>query len=287
MSSVSDLDLREAWSDLLARRSGFAGSLAVYSEVINGWATSAPSITPLRRDAVDAHALWEQGVPLIAAAPPTLPADRVEVLLGSVMELLASIRTDEVPALQRFGEAWDLGTIGPASLFPAQGRLGSIDPNIGVRPEALAFLACATLRPFLAVYLEEMRSELDDSVWSLGVCPFCGAPPGFGDLVEDGRRRLACHCCGGGWTFSRLRCVCCGTEAAQDLVRLEPGEKDEGYFISACKRCRGYVKELDRRVRWNGGPAIVEDWGSPHLDLVAAREGYWRPMPTLLQLAHG
>ncbi len=287
MNPVSDLDLREAWSDLLARRSGFAESLAVYSEVVERWATSAPSVTPLRRGAIDAQALWERGVPLMAEAPPTLSVEGVEELLGPAMELLASIRTDEAPALQRFAGAWDRGIITPASLFPAQGRLGSIDPDIGLRPEALAFLACATLRPFLTVYLSEMRPELDDSVWSLGVCPFCGAPPGFGDLVEDGRRRLACHCCGGGWIFSRLRCVCCGVEAAQDLVRLEPSDKDEGYFISACKRCRGYVKELDRRVRWNGGPAIVEDWGSPHLDLVAAREGYWRPIPTLLQLARG
>jgi hypothetical protein len=287
MNPVSDLDLREAWSDLLARRSSFAESLAVYGELVERWATSAPSVTPLRRDAVDARALWERGVPLIAEAPPALSVDLVEEILGPTMELLASIRADEAPALQRFAEAWDRGTIGPTSLFPAQGRLGSLTPDIGLRPETLAFLGCVTLRPFLAVYFGAMRSELDDATWSLGVCPFCGAPPGFGDLVEDGRRRLACHYCGGGWIFSRLRCVCCGAESAQDLVRLEPGEKDEGYFISACKRCRGYVKELDRRVRWNGGPAIVEDWGSPHLDLVAAREGYGRPLPTLLQLARG
>jgi hypothetical protein len=45
------------------------------------------------------------------------------------------------------------------------------------------------------------------------------------------------------------------------------------------------MKELDRRVRWNGGPALVEDWGSPHFDLVAHREGYWRPLTPPLELA--
>ena len=287
MKPVSGLDLREAWSDLLARRSVFAESLAVYSEVVERWASSAPSVTPLPRDAIDARALWERGVPLIAGAPPTLLVVGVEELLGPAMELLAGIRPGEAPALQRFAEAWDRGVVGPASLFPAQGRLGAVDPAIGLRPDTLAFLAYATLRPWLGVYLGDMWSELGDGLWGLGVCPFCGAPPGFEDLVEDGRRRLACHCCGGGWIFSRLRCAFCGNESAQDLVRLEAGEKDEGYFISACSRCRGYVKGLDRRVRWNGGPAILEDWGSPHLDLVAAREGYWRPIPTLLQLARG
>src|SRR5262249_46675594 len=75
-------------------------------------------------------------------------------------------------------------------------------------------------------------------------------------------------------TASRVWCSFCGNTDSQGLRRLEPESGDEGYFISACTKCRGYLKELDRRVRWNGGPALVEDWGSPHLDLVARRSGY-------------
>ena len=51
--------------------------------------------------------------------------------------------------------------------------------------------------------------------------------------------------------------------------------------------CGGYLKELDRRVRWNGRSALVEDWGSPHLDLAARRAGFWRPLPSVLDLASG
>jgi len=91
--------------------------------------------------------------------------------------------------------------------------------------------------------------------------------------------------CGGAWVFPRLRCPFCGAQAAKDLVRLEAEEKEEGYFISACRQCKAYVKELDRRIRWNAGPALVEDWGSPHFDMVALRAGYWRPIPSLIQLA--
>lgn len=68
-------------------------------------------------------------------------------------------------------------------------------------------------------------------------------------------------------------------------MRLLAEDKDEGFAINACRACRGYVKELDRRVRWNAGSALVEDWGSPHLDLIAYRQDYWRPIPTLVQLA--
>ena len=129
------------------------------------------------------------------------------------------------------------------------------------------------------------RAHLVDGVWERGLCPFCGAPPGFADVAEDGRRRLACHTCGGAWTFARLGCPFCGNDRTVDLARLEAEAREEGYSVSVCKACRAYVKELDRRVRWNGGPALIEDWGSPHFDLVAHREGYWRPLTPPLELA--
>ena len=45
------------------------------------------------------------------------------------------------------------------------------------------------------------------------------------------------------------------------------------------------MKEIDRRQRWNARSPLVEDWGSPHLDLVARRAGYRRAVPTLLEIA--
>ena len=80
--------------------------------------------------------------------------------------------------------------------------------------------------------------------------------------------------------YGRDRC-----RAALLDAMLAPEEREEGYAIAACRRCKGYLKELDRRVRRNGSSALVEDWGSPHLDLVARRAGYWRPLPTLLEVA--
>jgi formate dehydrogenase maturation protein FdhE len=69
-------------------------------------------------------------------------------------------------------------------------------------------------------------------------------------------------------------------------IRLVPETlEEEGYAVTACKGCGGYLKELDRRVRWNGASALVEDWGSPHLDLAARRAGYWRPVPVLVTVA--
>jgi formate dehydrogenase maturation protein FdhE len=68
------------------------------------------------------------------------------------------------------------------------------------------------------------------------------------------------------------------------MVRLVAEDAEEGYFVEACLACRGYLKGVDRRERWNAASPLVEDWASPHLDYYAAREGYWRGTPSLAQL---
>ena len=220
---------------------------------------------------------------MLPAAPPSISPESLEVLLGPALEILAGFEED----VREFAEAWDNGEIGPSALFPGRGRIGSIEVQERSRLSqgALAFLAVVALRPVLTTYFAECREYVEDSGWDLGICPCCGAPPGFADLLEDGRRQLACHLCSTSWTFARLICPFCGTRTAADFVRLMAEGAEEGYAVGACRSCRGYVKELDRRVRWNAGCGLVEDWGSPHLDLIAHRQEYWRPIPTLIQLA--
>jgi FdhE protein len=206
------------------------------------------------------------------------------------MEALARSVPDLTPGLQRLADAWDAGRVGPAALLPGPGRAGSgaAEAASGLGPDVVALVATLGLRPALQAVYGAMHEHLPEGVWGSGICPFCGGPPGFTDVVEDGRRRLACNLCGGGWIFAKLRCPFCGVDGTQHMVRLTPEEaREEGYVISACRQCRAYVKELDRRTRWNGGPALVEDWGSPHFDLIARRAGYWRPDAPLVLLGAG
>lgn len=195
-----------------------------------------------------------------------------------MLELMGALRADAAGGLRRFAEGWDAGTITPASLFPARGRIGTLDAAVDLGDDVVSFIALATLRPRLEPYFAGCRAHLAEGDWGLGICPFCGATPGFADVAEDGRRRLACHVCGGTWVFPRFRCPFCGDEETKNLGRLDFEEpSDQGYFVSTCAGCRGYIKEIDRRVRWNGGPPLIEDWGSPHFDLACGRAGYTRP----------
>jgi Protein involved in formate dehydrogenase formation len=283
------LDLREPWEDLLRRRVTLRGALAVYGEIVELWARwSPPRELGLALSAAACRARWEQGTPLVEEAARALQPDDVEDLVGGAMEVLAGADPGLAPALQRFAQAWDRGALTPHALLPARGRLGSgaAEKASGLATDGVAFLAVAGLRPALQAMFAAAHEHATEGCWSLGVCPFCGGPPGFTDVIEDGRRRLACHLCGGAWLFAKLRCPFCGVEGADTLIRLTPDEaREEGYLVWACRQCRAYLKEVDRRARWNAGPAIIEDWGSPHFDLVAHRQGYWRAVPSIVQLA--
>ncbi len=216
---------------------------------------------------------------LLAESSPALDAEALEPLLAPALDLLAMVGVNEA-SLRSFAQAWDRGEVTPAALLP--GRTAA-SPAVLDR-EAWAFLGYGGLRPALERYFAHCRGHLTEGVWQRGVCPFCGGPPGFTDILENGGRHLVCHLCGGGWIFPRLRCPGCDIADAKQFVKFQGEDKEEGYLISACRACQVYLKELDRRVRWNAGSALVEDWGSPHLDVFAHRSGYWRAVPTLIEL---
>ena len=270
------------WADLLTRRPTFREALEPLGRVIDAWSVWAEEgFTPLACATETASRLWLKGEPLLVAAPPRIAPESVEPLLYPALDVL-----DGIEDTRSFVDAWDRGEIGPTDLLPARGRISAVElqERCHLSQDAVAFLAVAGLRPVLSAYFGGCQALVDGGPWDVGICPCCGAPPGFADLLEDGRRQLACHMCDTRWTFARLTCPLCANRTSADFVRLIAEDADEGYAITACRACRGYVKELDRRSRWNAGSAIVEDWGSPHLDLIAHRQDYWRPIPTLIQI---
>ena len=256
----------------------------MYTEILERWAAFSPLLEPLSWPAERSRASWSRGVPLLAEAAPPLAAGDVEDLLGGVMEQLAALDSARAPALQRLAVAWDAGAVTPRALLPTREGIGdgTAEAASGLDADAVTVLACATLRPVLEAWLAPARAHFEGVEWGRGACPFCGAPPGFIDVIEGGHRRLACHFCGGAWGFAKLRCPLCGVEGTDALYRLRAEGADEGYVVSGCRRCHGYLKELDRRERWNGGPPLLEDWATPHLDVVARREGYRPAIPSLL-----
>jgi FdhE protein len=271
---------------MLARRRAMGDALALWTSVLDGWRSwDDTGVTPLGWSGEECLERWERGVPLLAEAAPAIAPESLEELLGPLMERLAAAGPDDALALGRFAAAWDAGTIGPASLFATSGKDGApaLQDEAGLPAHLAGFLAHAGLRPALETFFSRVRT-LPEGSWDRGFCPWCGGLPSYGDLLEDGRRRLSCHLCGAAWTAARLRCPFCQAWQSGDMVRLVAEGAEEGYFVEACLSCRGYLKGVDRRERWNAASPLVEDWASPHLDYYAAREGYWRGTPSLAQL---
>jgi hypothetical protein len=275
------------WEDALGRRAPLREALSFWTLVLERWAGWKPvAAPPLDLSAERRREAWDRGLPLLAAAgAPRFDPTAIEDLLGPVMERLVLTLPEVSEPFHRFAAAWDEGRVGPDALLPRPGvdPAAELEAGFGIPRGVGAFLGPAALRPALDEHLGAVR-ELPDGVWMRGLCPWCGGPPCFGDLLEDGRRRLTCPLCGGAWMAPRLRCPFCDTWDSRDLLRLLGEGRDEGYFVEACQACRGYVKGVDRRQRWNAGSPLLEDWSTPHLDVHALGQGFRRSTPTIAHL---
>ncbi|MBI2152541.1 MAG: formate dehydrogenase accessory protein FdhE [Candidatus Rokubacteria bacterium] len=276
------------WEDLLARRPAFRDSLGLYGAVLEAWGRWSPEGSPvLRWGPEHCRERWERGVSLIVEAPPTFDREALEPLFAPLLEELAALGEEEGEALSRFAAAWDEGRFAPRELLPGLQKEGgrALSETLGISPDLVNFVTYLGLRPPLETYFAEARAAFSPDLWDAGACPFCTGAPSFGDIGEDGKRWLCCALCGGRWTIGRLRCPFCDNRDAKTLTRLAAEDQEEGYLVEACDLCRGYLKGVDRRTRWNAASALIEDWGTPHLDLIARRRGYWRATPSLIQLA--
>jgi formate dehydrogenase formation protein len=274
------------WDDLLTRRSSLRESLQLWTLVLSGWLRWKQGVPPpLSWSLAECAERWERGAPLLAECHPDIPRVDAEDLLGPVMEQLARHAPEAAAGFQRFASGWDAEEIGPENLLPHPGRdpVSALAEAFGIDVQLVAFFGPAATRPALENYFERVRT-VPDGMWARGTCAWCGGFPNYGDLIEDGRRRLGCMLCGGAWIAPRLKCPFCDTWNSRDVVRLVAEGSEEGYFIEACRACRGYLKGVDRRQRWNAGSPLVEDWGSPHLDAYASAQGYWRSTPCLAHL---
>ena len=282
--------LRAEWAARIARHGDLATALGFWTPILDGWAAWRPAaLAPLQWTAAECADRWKRGVSLIAEAKPELARPPIEELMGPLVERLAVAGTEEMHALRRFAEAWDAGAVGPGDLFPATGWAapdhagGVLGKRLGVPGHFVALLAHAGLRPPLEGYFAAVRFA-PDGVWPSMACPWCGGPAAYAEIDARGGRRVACHLCGGCWAAAPGCCPFCERRQPGAVVAVLESSVEDGYFVEACDHCRGYLKGVDRRRRPTAGSALVEDWGSPHVDLHAAKRGYRRATPTLAHL---
>ncbi len=94
---------------------------------------------------------------------------------------------------------------------------------------------------------------------------------------EGGKRYLLCSYCGYEWRIDRLFCPFCGNKDQRSLQYFF-GEGKESYRIDTCDQCKQYIKTIDLREMQLIDPGL-EDLATLHLDLIASKKKYKRPVP--------
>jgi FdhE protein len=148
-----------------------------------------------------------------------------------------------------------------------------------VDKKVLAFLMQNSTKPSIEANRVTVQDQIKAETWLKGYCPVCGSLPFLSLLKEEtGKRFLLCSFCSHEWRTERISCPFCENKE-QGSLHFFQAEGEELFRIDLCEKCRQYIKTIDARVTEVLDPSL-EDLATLHLDLVASKKGYKRPVPT-------
>jgi hypothetical protein len=255
---VSDAELLAFLREERDRQPDLAETLDLHVALLAARAEVAPRVP----------AGWVESVRgRLEAQLPALDLDHVDCDWGAVARLAGKIcaitarhRPDLAEPLARVAARFALPGSGPRVADGADGPLFDFVLNHALHPVVQAYAAAAS-------------GPLGAQDWSAASCPVCGGSPDLAALeAESGERRLLCARCDHEWCYRRLGCPFCGNEDAATLGYFPAGRG--GYRVSACERCRRYLKTVDRREMWESKPLVLERILTVGLDVAAASHGY-------------
>jgi FdhE protein len=157
-------------------------------------------------------------------------------------------------------------------------NLEQIIEKLGCDKNVFLFLIQNSTKPSIEAGMKHVSEELESETWLKGFCPVCGSLPYLSLLGgEVGKRSLLCSFCGYQWPIERLFCPFCNNNEQESLHYLY-AEGEESYRIDVCEKCRHYIKTFDLRKMEVPDPSL-EDLATLHLDLLASKRDYQRPVP--------
>jgi len=222
---------------------------------------------------------YRGGVPLLRSNAIEFDFAMAETLLIALTKNLASASlpgnlADECRALTASLRRDD-------SLAPARPRVGNLisTPSQGL----LRFLGWTVLEMYLRLVLQAFTKWRDEDLWFRAHCPTCGSPPTVAQLVtvNEGRARyLCCGCCRTRWLYHRRGCAFCGEEDDRRLGSMS-FERESGIRIDYCSNCGGYLKTCSGE---GATRAMLSDWSSLHLDILASDHGLKRSAASLYEI---
>jgi len=151
--------------------------------------------------------------------------------------------------------------------------LSELAEGTGLDRGVLHFLGKAALAPSLQSLRDAISGQVDLREWDQGYCPVCGSEPNMAYFAKGGGRFLHCEFCGKEWPYPRLKCPFC-RNGGQATLGYFQAEEEEGFRVYFCRKCKRYIKTVDRSVFEEPAPMELEYMATLHLDLAAGERGF-------------
>jgi FdhE protein len=273
-------NLKKRIQQVKKKRPGYKEILDFYLKIKKAQEKIKPSLklTPIPLKKELKELLSKEGFPLLEKKDFPIDPDSSTSLFHSLCKigkqtnptLAKQIRKIEKAILQK---GLDLKKV-------LTGEIGGekVADQFGLDKKVFLFLIHNSIKPSIEAIVEQIHKEVDPETWLKGYCPLCGSLPYLALLKgEGGKRYLLCSYCGYEWRVDRLFCPFCGNND-QGSLQYFTAEGEEHYRVDICDQCRQYIKTIDLREMELMDPGL-EDLATLHLDLIASRKEYKRPVP--------
>lgn len=141
----------------------------------------------------------------------------------------------------------------------------------------LTFYSLFATYPYRESVAQLIQSEENLEEHISGYCPVCGHWPGMSYIIgKEGKKIMACICCGTHWSFRRLKCSFCLTSDKDALGYLNVEGEDE---ISAyiCDNCRRYLKTKrieSEKIDFSKESPLLDYMCTGFIDIAAMQNKY-------------
>jgi FdhE protein len=275
--------LKKRIQQIKKKRPGYKAMLDFYQKVREeqGKTKSSLTLEPITLKKEWKDLLAKEGFPLLEKKDFPLDIEASLSLFKSLCQIGKEANPHMAEEAKKIEKAVSEKKIDMSTLFKEGGneqKIEEIAKELGLDRKILLFFIHSSLQPSLETGVEQLSREIKTETWMKGHCPICGSLPCLSLLKEEvGKRFLLCSHCGYQWRIDRMICPFCNNRN-QESLQFFYAEEEKTHRVDLCEKCHQYIKTIDLRTIGETD-FLLEDLATLHLDIVASKRGYKRPVP--------
>jgi FdhE protein len=265
------------------KRPGYKVMLDFYQKVREEQRKTKSSLTlePIALKKEWKDLLAKEGFPLLEKKDFPIDIEASLSLFKSLCQIGKEANPHMAEQVKKIEKAMSEKKFDLSTLFKEGGneqKVEGIAEELRLDKKILLFFIHSSLKPSIETGVEQLSREVATEAWMKGHCPICGSLPYLSLLKEEvGKRFLLCSHCGYSWRVDRVSCPFC-TNEDQETLQYFYAEEEKTHRVDLCDKCHQYIKTIDLRSIGETD-FFLEDLATLHLDIVAFKRGYKRPVP--------